>query len=450
MVTVTIEELLQLNKPIPRYTSYPTAPEWTDFSSASYESALKNLSEPLSLYVHIPFCKTMCLYCACSVVLNRRPENEEKYVSYLLKEIELVAQLSGRKKVTQLHFGGGTPTQLTEDQITRIMHKLQESFDIDPQGEIAIEIDPRTVMDGKKLACLRRLGFNRVSFGVQDTDPKVQEAVKRRQSYEMTKSAYLQARALGFSGISIDLIYGLPYQTVETFRETALRIIELRPDRISLFSYAKVPWLKAHQKAIPEHTLPTTDEKFQIYLLARSLFIEAGYRAIGMDHFSVTGDELDLAYGTKNLKRNFQGYSVCKADNMLGFGVTAIGYADNAYVQNIKDLTLYYQAIDERALPVHRGRVLTDDDVMRKYVIYEIMCAFSLDKKIFEKKFHCSFDQLFLQERERLEKLPDLVIDTKEFIKVTPKGELFIRNIASCFDRYLHEPGVTRKFSQSV
>jgi oxygen-independent coproporphyrinogen III oxidase len=457
MQDIDLELLLKLNKPIPRYTSYPTAPEWGELSESVYEEKLHGLARndhPLSLYFHIPFCKTMCLYCACSVVLNRKPENEERYVSYLLREIDLVRKKIGvRKKIRQLHFGGGTPTKLSVEQFETLFAKIKDAFEIEKDAEVAIEIDPRTVHEdeGKKLVSLRAMGFNRVSFGVQDVDPKVQEAVKRRQSYEVTRDTYYHAKTLGFSSINIDLIYGLPYQTYETFKETIHKIIDLAPDRIALFSYAKVPWLKPHQKAIKDETLPTTEEKFRIYLFARRALVEAGFKAIGMDHFANNGDELAIAFNKKTLQRNFQGYTVFDVEDLLGFGVTSIGYVQGSYVQNNKELDEYYSAIDDERLPLCRGRVLNEDDHIRRFVIQRLMCRFSVDKEEFYTRFTKQFNDYFAQEFELLQPLfaDGLVADCKNELVVTTKGELFVRNIASSFDKYLRkdEPG---RFSQSI
>lgn len=452
---VDLQELLELNQPIPRYTSYPTAPEWHAIESVTYEQKLAELaasSAPLSLYLHIPFCRSMCLYCACSVVLNRKEENEERYVQYIIEEIDLVAKIIGKKQVMQLHFGGGTPTQLSEGQFDLLLEKLHSSFNIDKNTEVAIEIDPRTVGSGEKLAHLRKLGFNRVSFGVQDTNSKVQEAVRRRQSYEVTRDTYYHARELGFTGINIDLIYGLPYQTVETFAETARLIIALRPDRIALFSYAKVPWLKPHQRAMNDETLPSTEEKFKIYLLARKLFIEAGYQPIGMDHFALKEDELAQAYKKRTLHRNFQGYTVFAAEDLLGFGMSSIGFVRGAYIQNNKELTEYYQALEEKKLPVHKGKVLTDDDHIRRFVIQRIMCHFSVDKQHFFDLFGFEFDLYFKEEMELIAPLisKSLVQNSEKALVATQKGELFIRNIAALFDIYLRQKQSEKQFSQSV
>lgn len=438
---IDIELLMEMHQSIPRYTSYPTAPMWGAFTASDYENSLQNAQGPFSVYVHIPFCKTMCLYCGCSVVLNRKPENEERYVQYLCKEIELIANKLSTNKVNQLHFGGGTPTQLDERQFDLLFSKLKNSFEIDFSSEVAIEIDPRTIGDGKKLKTLRTLGFNRVSFGVQDTNQKVQEQVRRYQSLELTQSCFYQAKELGFSGINIDLIYGLPFQTRVTFEETVKHVLQMRPDRIALFSYAKIPWLKPHQKAIKEESLPTTSEKFEIYLFARAAFQKAGYVAIGMDHFALSSDDLAKAYEKKQLQRNFQGYTVGKAENMLGFGMTSIGYVSGSYVQNKKELTAYYQALDEREIPVERGKTLTEDDHIRRFVIQRLMCDFILDKNEVEKRFSITFNAYFQKELELLMHFAEkgLLEQYENKIIVGMKGELFIRNIAAVFDVYLNQ-----------
>lgn len=451
-------ELKHFNQPAPRYTSYPTAPEWESLQSETYAEKLKKLAKseaPLSLYFHIPFCKTMCLYCGCSVLLNRKPENEERYVDYLFKEIDLVCSYLGTKReVSQIHFGGGTPTKLSIPLFGRLFEKINAAFEIDYTKEVAIEIDPRTVMEdeGEKLKFLRELGFNRVSFGVQDTNPKVQEAVKRRQSLEMTQWTFQLARTLGFSGINIDLIYGLPFQTTETFEETISHILEMHPDRIAFFSYAKVPWLKPHQKAIKEATLPSVEEKFQIYSNAREKFVEAGYVAIGMDHFALKGDEIAECYKNKTLTRNFQGYSVPLAEEMLGFGVTAIGFVAGTYVQNLKELTRYYESLDLHLLPVHRGKILSDEDHLRKWVIHTLMCTFELDKREFQNRFGHPFDVHFSLVQDRLAQLEaeGFIHHTPTHIYVTSMGELFIRLIVMSFDEYLKRPTTQPKFSQSI
>lgn len=458
MCSIDPQFLLKYNRSAPRYTSYPTAPEWSTVSPKDYTNRLAALSDstdPLSLYLHIPFCKTMCLYCGCSVVLNRKAENESRYVDYLCKEIQLVGGFLGKKKrVAQLHFGGGTPTKLSMSVLHQLFKTLDQTFDIAFDQEISIEIDPRTVVEdeGEKLKCLRQMGFNRVSFGVQDTNEQVQEAVKRYQSLEMTQATFLHARQLGFKGINIDLIYGLPYQTVQTFKETTEHILEMRPDRISLFSYAKIPWLKPHQKAIKESTLPSTEEKFAIYLNARNQFISNGYTAIGMDHFAACNDELSSAYKTKKLQRNFQGYSLKLAEEMLSFGISSIGFTQGMYIQNLKELATYYEALDRKELPVYRGKILSEDDLIRKWTIHTLMCDFEIDKSLFSTLFRQSFDHYFLESQAQLSALEQegLLLNNPEKIRVTPLGELFVRIIAMAFDAYQQKASSQPKFSQSI
>ncbi|NGX53977.1 MAG: hypothetical protein K1000chlam4_00698, partial [Chlamydiae bacterium] len=313
--------------------------------------------------------------------------------------------------------------------------------------EVAIEINPRTVSP-EKLRFLRELGFNRVSFGVQDVDPKVQEAIKRRQSAEMTEETYRCAQDLGFEGINLDLIYGLPYQTRESFSRTVETILTMRPDRIALFSYAKVPWLKPHQKAIKDETLPSTEEKFAIYESARQAFIENGYVAIGMDHFALESDEMARAYRDKTLRRNFQGYTVQHAEDSIGFGITAIGYLEKSHFQNLKALDPYYAAIDREELPICRGLILSKEDRIRKWVIHTLMCTFEIDKAEFAHKFGLNFDHHFAEELKRVDE--QLIRLTPSKLIATPLGELFIRNAAMVFDDYLNNKTTQPQFSQSI
>lgn len=424
----------KFNQNLPRYTSYPTAPAWEQISSAFYQEKLDQLSDhPLSLYFHIPFCKSMCLFCGCSVILNRNPTREIEYVELLCKEIDLVAKK--KRKASQLHFGGGTPTKLSIELLEILFNKIQSRFDL--EGEIAIEIDPRTVFDdrGAKLRFLKKLGFNRASFGVQDLNETVQEAIKRHQSKEMTLYTYQLAREIGFQEINCDLIYGLPFQTLASFEETIEAIIEMHPDRIALFSYAKIPWLKPHQKAIKEETLPTTEEKFAIYAMARKRLIESGYVAIGMDHFALATSDLAKSYAEKTLHRNFQGYTVMPANSLIGFGVTAIGYVEGCYFQNVKDLKDYQAAIQENRLPTYRGKILSQEDFLRKWVIEKLMCTFEVNKGEFFDRFSISFDEHFHD--VDLSDVDALIDNSPEKLLVTPQGELFVRNIAAHFDAYL-------------
>jgi oxygen-independent coproporphyrinogen-3 oxidase len=363
------------------------------------------------------------------VVLNRNPARQRTYLSHLLKEIELVAsQFSSKRAVSQLHLGGGTPTSLNQEEFELLMAQIDQYFYLLPDAEISIEIDPRTVFldQGSKLATLKRLGFNRISFGVQDLDQKVQEAIHRRQSEEMTLSTYFKARELGFSGINIDLIYGLPLQTRESFAKTAETMVALKPDRIAFYSYAKIPWLKAHQKAIPEDSLPSTEEKFRIYVETRDRFIQGGYTAIGMDHFALKSDPIARAYQEKTLTRNFQGYAVKLADDMIGFGLTAIGFLENSYFQNLKEIGEYQSAIHEGRLPVHRGYVLKEEDILHREAIQSIMCHFEIDKVKFG---HLANVTPLIEE--------GFLIETESKYVATEMGRLFIRIVASAFDSYL-------------
>lgn len=457
--TLTPADLAAYDLPLPRYTSYPTAPEWKALSHDAYTIALEALdrsSKPLSLYIHIPFCHTMCLYCGCFVILNRKAENEERYVQYLLREIDYIAgALRERKKVIQLHFGGGTPTKLTEAQLERILLHLQKRFIFDEHAEIAMEVDPRTVVedDGRKLRFLHKAGWNRVSFGVQDIDPRVQEAVKRRQSEEMTRTTYLLAKELGFVGINIDLIYGLPCQTLASFQKTIETMCTLAPDRLALFSYARVPWLKPHQKAIPEALIPGTEEKWMLYTSARKHLLEHGYVGLGMDHFARPDDELAKAYKAGSLRRNFQGYTVQPTSELIGLGITAIGSVSNGYFQNAKTLSEYYGALDNGHLPTQRGILLTPDDCIRRDVIHTLMCQGIVDKKRIETEHNIRFDHYFAQEARGLSECVErgLVypIEDSGLIRLTSRGFTLMRHVAAVFDRYLQRAG-EKRFSSAI
>lgn len=443
LVIVDPKLLSKWNIPVPRYTSYPTAPQYYPVTSEEYSQRIEKFDasdKPLSIYIHIPFCKTMCLFCACSVVLNRKMEKQKAYLKLLLEEIRTLP-FQKKRVVSQLHLGGGTPTSLTEGEFDSLMKELLKKFAFSPNAEISIEIDPRTVFAdaGKKLKHLRKLGFNRVSFGVQDLNENVQEAIKRRQSEEMTVATYERAREIGFLGVNLDLIYGLPLQTRESFAKTSEKIALLKPDRISFFSYAKVPWLKPHQKAIPDEWLPSDEEKFGIYTDARERFMETGYTAIGMDHFSLPKDPLSIAYQEKKIVRNFQGYSLSLAEDMIGLGVTSIGFLENGYFQNRKEIEEYGSVLNNGKLPVERGYILKEDDSIRRFVIQRIMCHFEIDKKEFEEKFGIPLDLYFVKERSEVERLiqEGLLEERKSGLYATPTGRLFVRLIASAFDAYM-------------
>ncbi len=430
--------------PVPRYTSYPTAVQFKSLSSSDYKVKLKFLDQEkrnLSIYVHIPFCRSICLFCGCSVVLNRKDEKQQKYVECLLQEIKLLGSFLQKKhSLKQLHFGGGTPTNLTDLQFSEIIAALKRYIVFSQDIEMSIEIDPRNIMKdcGKKLRVLKQLGFNRVSFGVQDTDLQVQEAVRRRQTKQMTVQTFRWAKDLGFEGINLDLIYGLPKQTKETFKKTVECILAMRPDRIALFSYAKIPWLKPHQKAIKEIHLPSQSEKFAIYRYARKAFVESGYISIGMDHFALPEDSLSKAFFTKSLDRNFQGYSLSVASDMIGLGMSSIGYVQGGYFQNERDLEAYQDKVLKNELPIFRGYILNDDDHIHKWVIKKMMCDFEVNKLEFNRLFNKKFDQYFNKLEEKIKVLEDeglIYFDDKRIV-ATKQGELFIRIIASTFDQY--------------
>lgn len=422
--------------PVPRYTSFPPATHFYPLASDVYVAALASRSQrSLSLYLHIPFCRSMCLFCACSVVLNRSGERQERYVQALLHEIDLLP-FSRKEEVVEVHFGGGTPTSLTIEQMERILFRLSQKFSL--QGTLSIEIDPRTVWEdrGEKLSFLREKGFSRVSFGVQDFSSAVQEAVRRRQSQEISLWTYEEARRLGFLEVNLDLIYGLPQQTVESFAKTIRDIIALSPEQISLFSYASVPHLKPHQKVLKD--FPSREEKFQIYRNAREALVQAGYIAIGMDHFAKPQSALGRAYRERKLYRNFQGYSVCAAEEMVGLGLSSIGFVQNGFFQNTKSLDGYLQAIGEETLPIERGYLLQEEDILRRYVLQEMLCHFRIEKRNVEEKFLLDFDTYFAKELASLEDMEaeGLLERGASFVQVTPLGEMFVRNIAARFDPY--------------
>ena len=455
-IQLTADLIKKLDVPGPRYTSYPTAPEWTsEFTANDYISALNAFDvgrRSLSLYVHIPFCAKMCYYCGCNVVIRKSNVNVgDAYIDDLVREFSLVArQLSGKPVVRQLHWGGGTPNFLSVAQINRLMAEIQRFFTIDFSGEVAVEVDPRTV-NADQIETFRNLGFNRVSMGIQDFNPEVQSAISRIQPFEAVRALFKQLRDLRFESVNVDLIYGLPLQTVRGFLSTVDQILALNPDRIALYSYAHVPWLKSHQKLISIDSLPDQNEKLDIFLNAREAFIKNGYSAIAMDHFAKPSDELAVAYNAGVLYRNFMGYTVKPADDYLGFGVSSIGNVSNRFVQNVKELDRYSALLSEGHLPVDRGLALDQDDQIRQWVILSLMCRFSVDKAEFENRFSTSFDLYFDRVRPHLTDCEQngLVRNSVAEIAVTELGKLFVRNVCMGFDRYL-KPLAERRFSRTI
>ncbi len=457
MITIDKTTINKFDVAGPRYTSYPTAPTWnTEVTPEVYKEKLRSYgqsSKTLSLYIHIPFCQTMCTFCACSVVIRQSDEKySAEYLNYLFKEIDWIAESIGKKaKVKQLHFGGGTPNFLSPVQLEKLMTKLDETFDIDRDGEMAIEIDPRTVSN-EQIYLLRKLGFNRVSMGVQDFDGTVQKTVNRIQPFEQVKALVKLCRELKFHSINFDLIYGLPKQTKSSFVKTMEQVIELKPDRIALYSFAYLPWLKKHQTKIVKEEMPSSDQKLDLFLYARGEFLNNGYQSIAMDHFALTTDEMAKAYNDNRLYRNFMGYTVKPADEYIGLGMSAIGFIENTFVQNKKTLPEYYEDVSKNVLPVERGKVLNQDDQIRQWVISSLMCHFEIDKAKFTERFNVDFDQYFVEDLEHVFNCVSdgLVTFDRDFIRVTELGKLFIRNVCMGFDYYLKQENAHKKFSQTV
>ncbi len=424
----------------PRYTSYPTALALSpDFAHTQIQTAIGQSSNALSLYLHIPFCHKLCYYCGCNKVVTRHQHKADIYLDALAQEMALYAPLLDSKRINQLHLGGGTPTFLTEVQLSRLMALLQQHFAVNTDAEISIEIDPRSCSDDK-LRHLRTLGFNRVSFGVQDLDEKVQIAINRQQDTDLIRHQVALSRELGFSSINLDLIYGLPFQQSASFAETVEEIIRLTPDRISLFSYAHIPERFAAQRKIADSSLPDAPLKLELMQLAINRFVATGYQFIGMDHFARPGDALAKARQAGKLQRNFQGYTTAGQDALIGLGVSSISQVSGVLWQNSKNLPDYYSAISAGTLPVERGFSLNSDDKLRAALISQLICHFELDVEAFSERWHINgFWQYFAEALERLQPFMEdgLVEVYAGRIKVTEAGRLWVRTICACFDAYL-------------
>ncbi len=444
----------------PRYTSYPTAVQFTDrFSVADYLDQAKRSNElpapyPLSLYFHIPFCQTLCFYCACNKIITKRKEKAVQYLDYMHREIEMQARLfEHTRPVTQLHLGGGSPTFLSHEQIDTLIEFTAKHFTFaEPeQRDFSIEIDPRTI-DFEYLAALSRTGINRISFGVQDFNPVVQKAVHRVQSQQQTTEMIEHSRSLGIKSISIDLIYGLPFQTIDSVAETLQSIIALKPDRLSLFNYAHLPNRFQPQQRINAEELPSSDHKLQILKNAIDVLDDAGYIYIGMDHLALPNDDLAKARNNGTLRRNFQGYSSHRHTDLLGMGVSSISSVGTCNAQNYKTLEQYYPAIDSNRLPIERGYTLNQDDLERHFVIMQLMCYEALKYSDFEAKFQQSFTKKFATELKQLEQMQQdglLKIDPHG-LNVLPTGRVLLRNIAMVFDVYLSNQANTKNFSRTI
>ena len=443
--------------PGPRYTSYPTAPQWTTaVTGDTYAAALQAFGandRTLSLYVHVPFCEKLCYFCACSKVIRARDEKVgDEFLQHLYQEMDLVAWHIGRRKlIRQLHWGGGTPTYLSERQMIGLMEKIRSAFDLDPDAEIALEVDPRTVTQNK-LAVLRQLGFNRISMGVQDFDAKVQDDINRVQPYAQVAIVHAWCRDLGFASVNYDLIYGLPYQTSATFSTTVDLVLGLQPDRIALYSFAYVPWLSKPQNKFNLDAIARHGEKMAIFLEARENLLAHGYQAIAMDHFALRTDAMAKAFNDGTLHRNFMGYTLKPADEYLGLGPSAIGFLENTHVQNTKNLSAYYATLTAGRLPVERGIVLNADDQIRLWVINALMCQFQVDKQAFREKFGRPFDDYFAAEAGHLHDCIEDGLLTEDFqaLHVTDLGKIFVRNICMGFDAYLRHATTPHRFSSTV
>ena len=442
----------------PRYTSYPTADRFRgDFTAADYTHALQVRNDaqplqPLSLYVHLPFCDTICYYCACNKVISKDHGRSAKYIGYLGREIGIVGGLvEGSPPVVQLHWGGGTPTFLARDEMSALMRVLRENFAIATDAEISIEMDPRKVNEAT-VAFLGALGFNRISVGIQDFDPAVQKAVNRIQSEEETRAVIDAARAHGIMSVNTDLIYGLPLQTVQGFSATLDKVIAAAPDRIALYSYAHVPHLFKPQRRIAVDELPSPETKLAILALAVEKLGAAGYDYIGMDHFAKPHDELAIARRERKLHRNFQGYSTKPDCDLLAFGISAIGKVGPTYVQNAKTLDAYYERLDARELPIVRGIRLGADDLVRRHIIQKLMCDFAVDFAEAEALYGIPFADYFARELTDLVPLAEdgLVAVTDTGLAVTARGRMLVRTIAMPFDRHLREARERTQYSKVI
>ena len=452
------EELIRrFDKLGPRYTSYPTADRFNaEFTEAHYTAYLAQRNNPtathppLSIYVHLPFCESLCYFCGCNKIVTKDRTRTAEYLRYLAKEMALVAKHIGPdRRTAQLHFGGGTPTFLTPDELRELMDMLRSHFNFLPDAELGIEIDPRTVNDDT-MAMLAGLGFNRTSFGVQDFDPAVQQAVNRVQPYEMVEKAVSASRKSGFESINADLIYGLPKQSRESFDRTLDRVIELAPERIALYNYAHLPSRFRAQRLIVEAELPTAEERLQIFLMSVHRLLDAGYIYIGLDHFSKPDDELNKARIDKTLHRNFQGYTTRADCDLIGFGVSAIGKVGHSYSQSVRTLKAYYEHLDIDQLPVEKGYALTPDDVLRRQVIMELMCSGPVSYAAINQAHGIDFKSYFAEELVQLKPYEEagLIVVDEERISVTAKGRMFVRASGMVFDKHLAQS--TAKFSKLI
>ena len=459
---IDIDFLRKYNEPGPRYTSYPTAPVFTEaFGPDEFKQEIENTNpedgnRPLSLYYHLPFCDELCYFCACTMIVTQKPEKKSRYLESLEREIDMVAgMIHGDRQVTQLHWGGGSPTDYAPEQIEGLARRIRSRFNFasDDDGEFSCEIDPRG-MTRAHVEALRAGGFNRASMGVQDFDPVVQKAVNRIQPESITRELIDWCRETGFKSVNMDFMYGLPYQTLEGFSRTLDKLIDISPDRIAMFNFAYVPWLKKHhEQLIDPETLPSAEERLQLLKLTIERLSAAGYVYIGMDHFARPDDELTVAQKDRTLRRNFQGYSTQVGCDLYAFGMSGISQLENIYAQNDKTLADYYAAVDQGQFATVCGYRLEDDDHLRREVIMRLMCDFELRKSPIEEQFGIEFDSYFANSMSRLDRFfeDNLIEPATDGFDVTSMGRLVIRNIAMCFDSHLDDMrGEKPMFSRTV
>jgi oxygen-independent coproporphyrinogen-3 oxidase len=453
-----IELIKKYDQPGPRYTSYPTAPHFHEgFTAESYLDEIVRtntgaVKPPLSLYFHLPFCDTLCYFCGCNMIITRNRDRIKEYIKYVKNEIDLLrTYLDVDRPVTQLHWGGGTPTHLDPDEIYDLVSYINKSFKIDPAIEAGCEIDPRG-LTREHLEALRSGGFNRISMGVQDINPTVQKAVNRIQPEEMTRQVVQWVRELGFTSINLDLMYGLPFQTKEEFIKTVKTTVDISPDRLAVFNYAHVPWMKKHMGLIKPEDLPKPEEKLHILGATIEELVGSGYVFIGMDHFAKPDDEMAIALRDKKLYRNFQGYSTNAGADLYGFGITSISQIGRVYAQNLKKEKEYFDSLNDEKLPVNKGIYLSDDDLLRRDVITKIMCDFELNFNYFESKYKIDFNEYFASSLNNLREMESdgLLKIQSDGLAVSNKGRLLIRNIAMRFDGFIERKEDQGRYSRTV
>ncbi len=458
MIEINVDLIKKYDKPGPRYTSYPPATHFHDsFTRVNLKEEIartNSLSDfpDLSLYFHLPYCDSLCYFCGCNMMVTRSRDRIKRYVSYLKREIDMISgMLSSDRKAIQMHWGGGTPTHLDPDEIDDLADYIRQRFSLKKDIEAGCEIDPRE-LTREHLMALRRGGFNRISMGVQDFNEDVQRAVNRIQPEELTARVISWVRELGFQSFNLDLMYGLPFQTIDSFEKTIDRVIELSPNRLALFNFAYIPWVKKHMKAIRAEDLPSAGTKLSILKMSIEKLLEAGYVFIGMDHFAKPDDELAIALREKRMYRNFQGYSTHAGTDLYAMGLTSISQFGRIYAQNIKDEKGYFGLLDEGFLPVSRGFILDEDDILRRDVITRLMCDFELNYDYIENKYKIEFDRYFAWGLSNLKDMIDdgLVVLEERKITVTENGRLFIRNIAMNFDGYLERQEDNSRYSKTI